>query len=137
MFAFGHGLSYAKFAYDMDGAEIAKFSEDESWAVSLPVKNVGERAGKETVQIYAAYPNAKVERPVKELKAFAKTRLLAPGEQQTLTVKLRPRDLAYWDSFLRRYRLDAGEYQLIVAASAADIRGRAKVTVAKDYVFEN
>jgi hypothetical protein len=99
-------------------------------------KNIGSRAAKEAVQIYAAYPNAKEERPVKELKGFAKTRMLAPGEQETLTVRLRPRDLAYWDPFLCRFRLDAGEYQLIVAASAADIRGKAKVTIATDYVFE-
>lgn len=136
LFPFGHGTTYTKFLYDMDKAEIAKFAEDDSWAVSLPVKNIGSRAAKEAVQIYAAYPNAKEERPVKELKGFAKTHMLAPGEQETLTVRLRPRDLAYWDPFLCRFRLDAGEYQLIVAASAADIRGKAKVTIATDYVFE-
>lgn len=136
MFAFGHGLSYAKFVYDMDNAEIAKFGEGESWSVSLPVKNVGTRAGKETVQIYAAYPNSQVERPMKELKGFAKTRLLQPGEQETLTVKITPRGFAYWDDFLCRFRLDAGEYQLIVAASASDIRGKAKITISKDYIFE-
>lgn len=136
MFPFGHGLSYAKFEYDMDKAEIAKFGDGDSWAVSLPVKNVGTRAGKETVQIYAAYPNSKEDRPVKELKGFAKTRLLQPGEQETLTVKVTPRGFAYWDDFLCRFRLDAGEYQLIVAASATDIRGKAKITVSKDYIFE-
>ena len=136
MFAFGHGLSYARFVYDMDKAEIAKFGEGESWSVSLPVKNVGTLAGKETVQIYAAYPNSRVERPVKELKGFAKTRLLQPGEQETLTVKITPRGFAYWDDVLCRFRLDAGEYLLIVAASASDVRGKAKITISKDYIFE-
>lgn len=136
MFPFGHGLSYAKFVYDMDKAEIAKFGDGDSWSVSLPVKNVGTCAGKETVQVYATYPNSKVERPVKELKGFAKTRLLQPGEQETLTIKITPRGFAYWDDFLCRFRLDAGEYQLIVAASASDIRGKAKITVSKDYIFE-
>lgn len=136
LFPFGHGLSYTKFLYDMDKAEIAKFGDGESWSVSLPVKNTGTHAGKETVQIYAAYPNAKERRPVKELKGFAKTKLLQPGEQETLTIKLTPAAFAYWDDFLCRFRLDAGEYQLIVAASAADIRGKAKIAVSKDYIFE-
>ena len=136
MFPFGHGLSYTKFLYDMDKAEIAKFGDGDSWSISLPVKNVGTRAGKETVQIYAAYPNAKESRPVKELKGFAKTKLLKPGEQETLTVKIKPVDFAYWDDFLCRFRLDAGEYQLIVAASASDIRGKAKITISNDYIFE-
>lgn len=136
MFPFGHGLSYTKFVYDMDKAEIAKFGDGDSWAVSLPVKNVGTRPGKEIVQIYAAYPNSEEERPVKELKGFAKTRLLQPGEQETLTVKIKPIDFAYWDDFLCRFRLRAGEYQLIVAASATDIRGKAKITISKDYLFE-
>ena len=137
LFPFGFGLSYTKFQIDMDKAEIAKFQEDDSWSISLPVKNTGTRPGKEVVQIYAAYPDAKVARPVKELKAFAKTRTLAPGEQETLTMKIRPRDLAYWDDFLCRFRLDAGDYQLVVASSAADIHGKAKVAVAKDSVFED
>ncbi len=136
LFPFGHGLSYTRFLYDMDNAEVAKFGDGDSWSISLPVKNIGAFAGKETVQIYAAYPNARQERPVKELKAFAKTRLLQPGEQETLALKVKPSDFAYWDDFLCRFRLDAGEYVLIVAASAGDIRGKAKITVSKDYIFE-
>lgn len=137
LFPFGHGLSYTKFDYDMDKAEIVKRTDGPGWAVSVPVKNVGSVAGRETVQIYAAYPDAKEERPVKELKGFAKTRLLSSGESETLTVIITPRDLAYWDSFASRFRLGPGTYELLVGASAGDIRGRAKMTVAKETFYHD
>ena len=137
LFPFGHGLSYTKFEYDMERAEVIKLADGAGWSVSVPVKNVGGVAGRETVQIYAAYPDAKEERPVKELKGFAKTRLLSPGESEKLTVALTPRDLAYWDSFASRFRLAPGTYELLVGASAADIRGRAKMTVAKEMFFND
>ncbi len=135
LFPFGHGLSYTKFEYDMDKAEVIKHSDGAGWSVSVPVKNTGTLAGREVAQIYAAYPDAKEERPVKELKGFAKTRLLSPGESETLTVSITPRDLAYWDVFTSRFRLAAGTYELLLGSSASDIRGRAKLNVAKEVIF--
>ena len=137
LFPFAHGLSYTKFEYDVDKAAVATLADGAGWTVSVPVKNIGDRPGKETVQIYAAYPNSRVTRCVKDLKGFAKTKLLAPGESETLTVSISPRNLAYWDSFASAFRLDAGEYELRIGSSALDLRGKAKITVPRDYVFKD
>ena len=134
-YPFGHGLSYTKFEYDMEKAEVARFADEIGWAVSLPVKNAGDAPGKEAVQIYVSYPNAKKPRAVKVLKGFAKTKLLSSGEGETLKIAVSPRDLAYWDDFTNRFRLDQGECEILVGASALDIRGRAKITITRDYEF--
>ena len=137
LFPFGHGLSYTSFRYEVDFAEVVKLPGDEGWSVSFPVRNIGNRKGMEVVQFYASYPNSKVERCEKELKGFAKTRALDPKESEALTIVISPRDLAYWDVFLNRFRLDAGDYAILVGASSGDIRGKAKISVSKDYVFED
>ena len=126
MFPFGYGLSYTTFEY---GAVTAKGME-----VSVSVTNTGKVKGKEIVQFYAAYPQPRVERCVKELKGFAKVEL-APGETKTLTHRFDPRDLAYWDSFEHRFRTDAGTYEILVGASSADIRGKATLHLANPQFF--
>ncbi|MBO6167644.1 MAG: glycoside hydrolase family 3 C-terminal domain-containing protein [Kiritimatiellae bacterium] len=138
LFPFGHGLGYTEFDYEMESAEVARFAQTEDWFVSLPVKNIGKRPGRETVQIYATFPEGdETIRPVKKLVGFAKTRLLAPGEAETLTLRISPRDLAYWDSFSGSFRLDKGEYGIAVGASASDIKGKSKITVGEDYAFKD
>ena len=125
-FAFGSGLSYTTFGYEVKPAA--------GLAVAVKVTNTGKRAGKEVVQVYAACPLAKVERPAKELKAFRKV-ALAPGEAKTLEIRLTERDLAYWDEFANCFRTDAGEYELRVGSSSDDIRGSVRVNVAADRIF--
>lgn len=127
LFPFGYGKSYTTFAY-------SNIRALPGIGVSVTVKNTGKVAGKEVVQLYAAYPGAQVERCVKELKGFQKV-ALAPGEEKTLVFRLAPRDLAYWDEFLHRFRTDAGTYELLVGASSADIKGRVRVTVAQTETF--
>ena len=127
LFPFGHGLSYTTFAYEVEKAE-------RPLSVRVRVTNAGKVAGKEVVQLYAAYPGAKVERCVKELKGFEKV-ALAPGETKTVEFGLSPRDLAYWDEFLHRFRADAGEYELLVGSSSSDIRGRVAVSLAETALF--
>ena len=99
--------------------------------MSVKITNTGKVAGKEVVQIYAAYPDAKVERCEKELKGFAKTKLLAPGESETVKIFVSKRDLAYWDDFASRFTTDAGAYELLVGASSVDIRSRQLISVAE------
>ena len=126
MFPFGYGLSYTTFAYGdvkVNGLE-----------VSVNVTNTGKVKGKEIVQFYVAYPEARVERCVKELKGFAKVEL-APGETKTVTHRFEPRDLAYWDSFAHRFRTDAGAYEVQVGASSADIRGKTLLRLADTQFF--
>ena len=79
----------------------------------------------------AAEAGVKVERCEKELKGFAKTKLLAPGESETVKIFVSKRDLAYWDDFASRFTTDAGAYELLVGASSVDIRSRQQITVAE------
>jgi beta-glucosidase len=130
LFPFGHGLSYTTFEY---GAPEVR-ADNGSWRVRAPVTNTGKVAGKEVVQLYVAYPDAKVERCKKELKAFAKV-ALAPGETKTVELVLTARDLAYWDDFAHRFRTDAGRYEILVGSSCADIRTSATLAVGVSQVF--
>lgn len=126
-FPFGFGLSYTTFAYS--NAKIAK--EDETFKISVDVKNTGQRDGKEVVQLYVAAPNASAaNKPEKELKAFAKTRLLKPGESETLTLSVHTEDLASFDASASAWKVAEGDYQFVVAASVADPKAtlRAKVS---------
>jgi beta-glucosidase len=119
-FAFGHGLTYGRFAYaDLVAPPTARM--DEEVAVSLLLTNTGERTAKETVQLYVSPRAPALPRPVKELKAFAKIEL-APGERRTVTLTLSPRDFSGYDPGRKAWVGEPGTYDLIVAASAADIR---------------
>ena len=125
LFPFGYGLSYTTFAYD----DVKVEDEDEAWTVSVRVTNTGRVAGKESVQFYLAPVEPRIERAVKELKGFAKTKLLRPGESEVLFTTLARRDFAYWDVLTHDWRVDAGRYELLVGASSVDIRGRAAVEI--------
>ena len=124
LFPFGFGLSYTSFRYDKPVVEY----DGESVTVSVTVTNAGGVAGKEIAQVYVSAPkNKQMEKPLKELKAFAKTRLLQPGEQETLRMVIPKKDLASWNENLHQWQTDAGTYTIQVGASSADIRGKATV----------
>ena len=120
-FPFGYGLSYTSFAY-------SDLKADET-GVTLTVTNTGSCAGAEVVQLYVAKPDAKVFRPVKELKGFTKVQLEA-GESKTVTIPLDDKAFRYWNVATDRWEVEGGSYQLLVGASSADIRLTAAVTVA-------
>lgn len=120
-FPFGYGLSYTSFAY-------SDLKADEK-GVTLTVTNTGSCAGAEVVQLYVAKPDAKVFRPVKELKGFTKVQLEA-GESKTVTIPLDDKAFRYWNVATDRWEVEGGSYQLLVGASSADIRLTAAVTVA-------
>ena len=120
-FPFGYGLSYTSFAY-------SDLKADEK-GVTLTVTNTGSCAGAEVVQLYVAKPDAKVFRPVKELKGFVKVQLEA-GESKTVTIPLDDKAFRYWNVKTDRWEMEGGSYQLLVGASSADIRLTAAVTVA-------
>ena len=79
-------------------------------------------AGKEVVQVYLSAPAGKLDKPREELAAFAKTGFLEPGESQTLTFELAPRDLASFDTASSSWVAEAGQYELKVGASSRDIK---------------
>ena len=120
-FPFGYGLSYTNFAYSDLKAD--------AHSVTLTVKNTGNRAGAEIVQLYIAKPDAKVFRPAQELKAFAKVQLPA-GESKTVTLTLDDKAFRYWNTKTDSWEVEGGSYEIRVGASSADIRLTAVVEVA-------
>jgi beta-glucosidase len=117
-FPFGFGLSYTEFEYGEAMAAV----EDEIIQIGLTVTNTGMLAGKEVVQVYVSRPGSSVDRPVRELKAFSKTRMLQPGETFEITFSIPVSDLRYWDETEAGWALEEGTYEFQVGASSRDIR---------------
>ncbi len=118
-FPFGYGLSYTTFGYS--DAKIA--SKGDEYEVSVKVTNTGKANGKEVVQLYFSDPRSKqLNKPVKELKAYAKTAELKPGESETVTMRVKAADLASFDESASAWRTDGGRCQFIVAASSHDVK---------------
>lgn len=127
-YPFGYGLSYTTFEY---GQAQVQSSED-SYIVTLQIKNTGSRAGKEVVQLYVSAPdNAAANKPAKELKAFAKTGELQPGQAQTVTLELPKSELASFDAEASAWVVTPGRYELLIGASSRDIRAKLSVEAAE------
>ena len=116
-FAFGFGLSYTSFEMNSPKISRALISPDGMTEVSIEVKNTGDRAGAEVVQLYVSYKGSSVERPVKELKGFAKV-FLEPGEAQTVSIPLKASDLAYYDEGSAGWIVERMTYTLYVGNSS-------------------
>ena len=129
-FPFGHGLSYTAFSYG--DAEVT-VREDGDLSVRVDVTNIGDRDGREIVQVYAAPVRSAVQRAPRELKAFASVALDA-GETRTVELVIRRADLAYWDVRVDRWIVEGGEYTVEVAASSRDIRSSVVAEVEGDVV---
>ena len=118
-YPFGFGLSYTTFDYS--DAKIAE--KGDAYEVTVTVKNSGEREGKEVVELYISAPDNKAaNKPVKELKAYAKTKNLKPGESETLKLSVKAADLASFDEASSSWVVAEGEYQFLIAASSQDIK---------------
>lgn len=116
MYPFGFGLSYTKFDFSD-----ARVSFDRSIAnISVTVKNIGDMSGKETIQIYASNNDTKISRPKKELKTFAKTKLLQPGESETVQLSFNISDLAYYNQEKAAYELEKGEYYILLGKNVSE-----------------
>jgi beta-glucosidase len=117
LFPFGYGLSYTTFAYE--GLRVNK--EDANYHLQFSVKNTGTRTGAEVSEVYVQPVNPKVERPVKELKGFARVNLLM-GTGKNVSVDLDRSAFAYYDVTTHAWKVDPGEYKILVGSSSADIR---------------
>ena len=118
-YPFGFGLSYTTFEYS--DAKIAQ--KNDIYDVTVTVKNTGNHEGKEVVELYISAPDNKAaNKPAKELKAFAKTKLLKPGESETLTLSVTAPELASFDEAASAWVVAEGEYQFLVGASSQDIK---------------
>ena len=124
MFAFGHGLSYVDFEY---GAMKAK-ADKKTVKVTFTLSNKGGMAADEVVQLYVARPEATVEWPAKELKAFDRV-TLAPGETKTVTLEIPVKDLRYWNVEKNAWDLEHGKLVLLLGSASDDIRQQAEVTI--------
>jgi len=131
---FGYGLSYTTFEYGPANLSSTKFQDKVT--VGVVVKNNGKVAGKEVVQLYVSAPGVKLKKPSSELRAFAKTRLLKPGESQTISFTLTPRDFASFDSSSSSWIAEAGTYTVNIASSPSNIKSSAKLELAKDLIVE-
>lgn len=123
LFSFGHGLSYTTFEYGKPVADKREMKAGEQITVTVPVKNTGNRKGKEVVQLYIRDKKSTVERPVKELKGFCKVSL-KPGEEKEVSFTIDRSALSYFDAGSHQWVAEPGAFEAIVAASATDIRGR-------------
>jgi beta-glucosidase len=125
LFPFGFGLTYTRFDYaDVQAPETARVGE--SVTVGFTLKNVGERPGKETAQLYVRPRGPSVDRPVKELKGFAKVEL-QPSQSREVRIVLDARAFAFYDPERREWVVEAGAYDLLIGGSAADIELQATV----------
>lgn len=122
-YPFGYGLSYTSFGY----GDLAAVLENDTVKVAVSVQNTGAQAGKEVVQIYVSKPGSAVDRPVQELKAFGKTRNLAPGETENLVFEIPVSELRYWDEQRAGWKLETGVYTIKAGASSRDIRSSGDV----------
>lgn len=121
LFPFGYGLSYTTFEYSDLQIEKSEMKEDEELLVSLKVKNTGDVAGAEIVQLYVSHPKATIFKAEKELKEFDKV-YLQPGEEKVVTFKLNKRSFAYYNVNIKDWHVETGEYIISVGASSRDIR---------------
>lgn len=129
-YPFGYGLSYTDFTYSKP---VVKATSD-GFTASIVVKNTGNVAGKEAVQLYVSAPGKDMKKPVRELKSFGKTRLLRPGESETLTFKVSAFDLASFNQNASQWQTETGLYEVQFGASSEDIRARASYTQKKAFV---
>jgi beta-glucosidase len=133
LFPFGFGLSYTNFQYSNLSV---KPSADGRFEVSFEVKNVGKMDGADTAQIYVGSPkSSKVSRPVKELKGFEKVFLKA-GESKKVSVILDKRAFSYFDVGAKNWRADAGDYEILIGRSSAEIVLRGKANLKSEILSE-
>ncbi|KAM0165666.1 hypothetical protein ACHAQE_002207 [Botrytis cinerea] len=147
-YEFGYGLSYTSFTYSDLATEIINSSalastystgiltvggKEDLWtevvSVNVTITNSGSVSGNEVAQLYLEFP-AEADEPVRQLRGFEKTRLLAAGEQETLGFALRRRDLSVWDTAAQEWMVVRGTYVVNVGASSRDLRVVGTITVA-------
>lgn len=140
VYPFGYGLSYTTFDWTVGDASASEIELDTTITVPVTVKNTGSVAGKEVVQLYASAPYTLggIEKAHKVLVGFAKTKLLQPGESETVTVSFDPYSAASYDyrdansNGFSGYELGAGEYTLYVSRNAHESEKAIALNLAAD-----
>jgi beta-glucosidase len=129
LYPFGHGLSYTRFEYSDLRLDRTEATKEQVVEVSVNVRNAGQRAGDEVVQLYVTAVQPKVPMPLKELRGFDRVSLAA-GEQKRVTFRVKPADaVARYDEAGKQFVVDPGEYEIRVGASSSDIRATSRLRV--------
>ena len=124
-YPFGYGLSYTDFSV----SEVTASLENDMINVVATIQNIGTNAGKEVVQVYVAKPETTIDRAAQELKAFAKTSLLAPEASETLTFQIPVNELSYWNENTNNWSLESGTYRIKVGTSSRNIAQEVEITL--------
>ena len=119
-YPFGYGMSYTTFEITNAATDKKEYNQNDEITVKFSIKNSGKSNGAEVVQLYASQTVSSVLRPKKELKAFDKI-FLAPGEQKWVDLKVKVKDLAFYDEKTSSWKIEPGEFVLYAATSAKDI----------------
>ena len=132
-YPFGYGLSYTTFK--MDNLKISAPVLTDKIKIEVTITNTGNVAGKEVAELYISAPGVKIDKPVSELKAFAKTKTLQPGESQELSFEIAPADIASFNTATSSWVTEAGDYT-IKFGNAEQTTVTSNFKVAKDIVGE-
>lgn len=133
-YEFGYGLSYTNFSYGP--VVLSSPSFNGTVKATIKITNTGKVAGKEVVQLYLSAPAKKLDKPADELKGFAKTNLLQPGQSQTISFVLDPKSLASYDTEKSSWIAEAGEYAIHIGASSANFKQSIAFKLAKELLVE-
>lgn len=117
-YPFGYGLSYTTFEF----SKLSAKNSGDNITITVNVRNTGKVSGKQVAQIYVVAPKGRLEKPTKELKAFAKTSLLKPGQSETLKMTIPVRELASFDEANSQWLAEAGQYSFLVGNNVEDIK---------------
>jgi beta-glucosidase len=134
LYAFGSGLSYTTFSYESLNVGSPAMEADSTVQVTVKVKNSGARASDEVVQMYVQHVGSTVTRPQLELKGFKRVHIEA-GAEQNVTLELKARDLAYWDTLSHAWRVEKEKVRVLAGGSSDNLPVNAvvEVTNSKDF----
>lgn len=133
-YEFGYGLSYTNFKFG--NLKLSSIDFKNKITATITVTNTGKVAGKEVVQLYISAPGKLLDKPADELKSFAKTNLLKPGESQTITFTIDAADLASYDTKAAAWITEPGKYIVKMGASSLDVKVFSSFNVAKEIVVQ-
>lgn len=128
LFPFGHGLTYTNFKYTGLDVEKKTISHNDVVNITFNIQNTGNYDSDEVAQLYIAFPDSKVERPVIALKGFKRI-FVGKGQNVRVTIPLKASDLTYWDTVTQGFVLESGKVKLSIGSSSSDIRLKGEITV--------
>jgi beta-glucosidase len=135
LYAFGYGLSYTTFAYEGLKLSAPTAAADGNVQVAVKVKNTGQRASDEVVEMYVQHLGSIVDRPRLELKGFRRVRI-EPGTETEVTLDLKPRDLAYWDAVRHAWRVEKEQVRVLAGGSSDKLPVQATLAVETSAEFK-